>query len=86
MFISKEARLSGAVSCMSSFSRGHLPVEIRVRAKARSRGICGGKSGTGTGVPPSAAVLLCLYHSISTPSLIIYYQRCIMLATGSVVE
>jgi hypothetical protein len=84
MFLSKEGQLCGAVPCISRCSRRHLPIETRVRSKARSHGICGGQSGTGTGVAPSAAVFLCLYHSTSSPPLV-YHQQCVILATGSVV-
>ena len=71
MFLS-EGRLSGAVTCISQCSRRLLPIETRVRSKAKSRGIFGGQSGTGTGVSPSAAVLL--YFFIISPVLILSFN------------
>jgi hypothetical protein len=44
-------------------SRRPLTAEARVRARVNPRGICGGQSGTGTGVSPSSSVFPCQYHS-----------------------
>jgi hypothetical protein len=48
-------------------SRRPLTAEARFRARANPRGICGGQSGTGTGLSPSSSVFPCQY--IITPSL-----------------
>jgi hypothetical protein len=44
-------------------SRRPLTAEDRVRARVNPCGICGGRSGTGTGISPSSSVFLCQYHS-----------------------
>jgi hypothetical protein len=44
-------------------SRRPLFAEARIRARVISRGICGGRSGTGTGFSPSSSAFPCQYHS-----------------------
>jgi hypothetical protein len=50
-----------AVSCWP------FTAEARVRARVTPYGICGGPSGTGTGISPSSSVFPCQYHSIIAP-------------------
>jgi hypothetical protein len=44
-------------------SRRPLSAEARVRARVNACGICGGQSGTGTGLCPISSVFPCQYHS-----------------------
>jgi hypothetical protein len=46
-----------------------MPVaeEALVRSRVSPREICGGRSGTGTGVSPTTLVLPCQYHSTNVP-------------------
>jgi hypothetical protein len=46
--------MGGAMA--QAVSRRSLTVEARVRSRVSPCGICGGKSGTGTGFPPSTLV------------------------------
>jgi hypothetical protein len=50
-----------------SFSRRSFTREAQIRSQVHPRELCGGQSGTGTGVPLSASVFACLYHSTSAP-------------------
>jgi hypothetical protein len=49
--------MTQAVSCWP------LTAEARVRARIILCVICGGKSGTGTGISPRSSVFPCQYHS-----------------------
>jgi hypothetical protein len=44
-------------------SRRPLTTEARIRARFNPCGICGGRSGTGTGFSPSSSVFPCQYNS-----------------------
>jgi hypothetical protein len=44
-------------------SRRPLTAEARVRARVNPCGICGGQSGTETGLSLSSSVVPCQYHS-----------------------
>ena len=50
-------------------SRRTLAAEALVRSRVRPCGICGGKSGAGTGYSPSTSVFPCLFHSTGAPLL-----------------
>jgi hypothetical protein len=44
-------------------SRRPLTAEARVRVRVSPCEICGGQSGTGTGLSPNSSVFPCQYHS-----------------------
>jgi hypothetical protein len=50
-----------------SVSRRPLTAEDRVRSRVNQCGICGGRSGTGTGFSPSTSVFACQFHSTGAP-------------------
>jgi hypothetical protein len=48
-------------------SRRPLAAEARIRSRISPCGICGGQSGTGTGLSPSTSVFPCQFHSTCAP-------------------
>jgi hypothetical protein len=50
-------------------SRRPLTADARVRCRVDPCGICGGQSGTGTGLSPSTSVVPCQYNFINAPYL-----------------
>jgi hypothetical protein len=48
-------------------SRRALNAEDRVRSRVSPRGICGGRSGTGTCFTPNTSVFPCQFHSTVDP-------------------
>jgi hypothetical protein len=59
--------MSNGRDMAQAVSRQPLTADARVRALVNPCGICGGKSGTGTGFSQSSSVFLCQY--IIPPSL-----------------
>jgi hypothetical protein len=55
--------MAQAVSCRPTTA------EARVRSGVNSYGICGGRSGTGTGFSPSTSIFTCQFHSTGAPLL-----------------
>jgi hypothetical protein len=70
--------IAEAVSCRPR------SVEAQVQSQAIPFGIFGRRSGTGTGIFPSALVLYHQYYSTSAPYSFISHQHCIMLTTDTV--
>jgi hypothetical protein len=56
-------------------SREPLTVEARVRAWVNTCQICGGQSGTGTGLSPSSSLFPCQYITVALQTLIIWGMR-----------
>jgi hypothetical protein len=50
-------------------SRRPPTAEALVRSRVSPCGICGGRSGTGTGFSPSSSILPCQFHSTGAPLL-----------------
>jgi hypothetical protein len=48
-------------------TRRPLTVEARIRSRVSPRRICGGQSGTGTGLSPSTSAFPCRFHCTGTP-------------------
>jgi hypothetical protein len=44
-----------------------LTTEASVQSRVGPRGICGGRSGSGTGFSQSTSIFLCQFHSIGAP-------------------
>ena len=65
VYCAVRTELSQSVSMC--FGRWPLNTEARVRSQVSTCYICGGQSGTGTGLSPSTWVFLCHYHSTNVP-------------------
>jgi hypothetical protein len=56
-------------------SRRLLTSKAWVRTQGSQCGICGGRSGTGTGFSPNPSVLTCQYNSTAAPYSLMYHLR-----------
>jgi hypothetical protein len=67
--VSEEHHIPTSFSCAMApaVSRRPLTAEARVRSRISPCGICGGQSGTGTGVSTSTSVFPCQFHSTRAP-------------------
>jgi hypothetical protein len=52
---------------LETVSRRHLPVVTRIQSKVSPCEICGGRTNTGRGSPPSTLVFPCQWHSTGAP-------------------
>jgi hypothetical protein len=67
--VSLVAKLRGRAMAQA-VNRRPLTAEARVRSRVSPCGICGGRSGTGTGFSPNTSVLPCQFHSTGAPVLV----------------
>jgi hypothetical protein len=69
LFIKSRVNVVQGRAMVQAVSRRPPTVEARVRSRVRLCGICGGRSGTGTGFSLSTSVFPCQFHSTGAPLL-----------------